>query len=196
MNPLNFTHHPHKDLLHYNNNLVNTRDEQGLLTHIWTIKSHTGVTYNDKADAGARVVVDIDILPYVTFTAADPPIGGLRIGPQISSTHTNKPDSIKNKLTNLHSGLRKIIKAQNHTILRSNNTTYSTILRKAREAGADQSVHGYSTAPYRAIWDSLEVAWEVHVHRCSRKHGPTFTCTKCQSPLSITPILGGLQTYS
>jgi hypothetical protein len=32
-------------------------------------------------------------------------------------------------------------------------------MRKAREVEADQSIHGYSTAPYRARRDSLEVAW-------------------------------------
>ena len=31
------------------------------------IKSHTCVTYNDEADAGARGVVDGDILPDITL---------------------------------------------------------------------------------------------------------------------------------
>jgi hypothetical protein len=52
IDPLNFTHHPHKDLLNYTNNLIKARDEQGLLTQIGKVKSHTGVTYNDEADTG------------------------------------------------------------------------------------------------------------------------------------------------
>jgi hypothetical protein len=39
--------------------------------------------------------------------------------------------------------------------------------------------------------DSLEVAWGVHIHRCKRKHNPSLICTKCQSPLTNTYILGG-----
>ncbi len=87
-----------------------------------------------------------------------PPLGDLRTWHQICSTHTSKHDG-KTKLSNLHSGLRKIIKTQNHTTLRPKHTIYSTILRKAREAGVDQSIRGYSTAPYRARRDTLEVAW-------------------------------------
>ena len=58
IDPLNFTHHPHKDLFHYTNNLIQTRDEQGFMTLIWKVKSHTGVAHNDGADAGARGAVD------------------------------------------------------------------------------------------------------------------------------------------
>ena len=36
----------------------------------------------------------------------------------------------------------------------------------------------------------------MHVHRCSRKHGPTLTCTKCHSPLNNTNIVGGCTTTS
>jgi hypothetical protein len=37
----------------------------------------------------------------------------------------------------------------------------------------------------------MEVAWGVHIHRCKRKHNPTLIiCTKCQSPLANTRILG------
>ena len=31
----------------------------------------------------------------------------------------------------------------------------------------------------------------MHVHRCKRKHNLSITCTKCQSPLTNTHILGG-----
>ena len=193
IDPLNFTLHPHKELTHYTNNLIKTRDEQCLLTEIAKVKSHTGVTYIDEADAGARNLVDEDILPNATFTAADPPIGGLRTWPQISITYIDQTNS-KNKLTYLHSGLHKFVKAQNHTTLRSNNTIYSTILRKAREVGATQSIHGYSTAPYRARRDSLEVAWGVHLHRCSRKHGPTLKCANVNPPLTTPISLGAADT--
>ena len=160
-------------LLLFTNNLIQTRDEQGLMTLIGKVKSHTGVAYNDEADAGSRGVVDGDILPDITFTTTDPPLGGLRTCPQICSTHTNNPDG-KTKLPNLHSGLRKIIKTQNHTTLHPKHTIYSTILRRARADGGDQSIHGYSTAPYRARRGSLEVTWGVNLHRCSKKHGSTL----------------------
>jgi len=122
------------------------------------VKSHIGVTHNDEADAGARGVVDGDTLPEIIFADADPPIGGMRTWPLIKVTYADNNCS-KSKLTNLHAGLRKIIKAQNHATPRTNNTIYRTILRKAREIGADHSIHGYSTAPYKAKRDSLEVAW-------------------------------------
>ncbi len=31
----------------------------------------------------------------------------------------------------------------------------------------------------------------MHTHRCKRKHNISFICTKCQSPLTNTHILGG-----
>ena len=34
------------------------------------------------------------------------------------------------------------------------------------------------------------------MHICSRKHGPTLTCTKCHSPLNNTPILVGCRSTS
>jgi ribonuclease HI len=78
VDPLNYKHHPHRDLLMKANNHIQIRDQQGLTTHIGKVKSHTGVTYNDTADAGARGVVDGDVFPDITFTEADPRIGGLR----------------------------------------------------------------------------------------------------------------------
>ena len=38
--------------------------------------------------------------------------------------------------------------------------------------------------------------WGVHIHRCRRKHGPSLTCTKWQSPLTNTHILGGRRVTS
>ncbi len=126
-------------------------------------------------------MVDGETLPDIIFTSADPPIGGLRTWPLINTTDADNKCN-KNKLANLHADLRKLIKAQNHTTHKPYNTIYSTILREARENGADHTIHGYSTSPYRARRDSLEVAWGVHVHRCRRGHGPTPICTKCLSP--------------
>jgi len=34
------------------------------------------------------------------------------------------------------------------------------------------------------------MAWGLHIHRCKRKHIPPLICTKCQSPLTNTYILG------
>jgi hypothetical protein len=115
--------------------------------------------------------VDGDILPDIAFTSANSLIGGLRTWPLIRTTHVYKNGG-KNKLTNLLAGLRKIIKAQNNATTLTNNTIYSTILRKAKETGADHSIHGYYTATYKTGRDSLEVAWRVHVLRCSRKMDP------------------------
>ena len=47
------------------------------------------------------------------------------------------------------------------------------------------------TTTFRARRDSLEVAWEEHIHKCKRKHSLSLICTKCQSPLTNTHILGG-----
>ncbi len=53
--------------------MPNTRQEQlDLTTHIGNVKSHTGVTHSDAAHTAARGVVDGDILPYATYTEADP----------------------------------------------------------------------------------------------------------------------------
>ena len=109
INPLRYAHRPHKELLRHANTLIKTIDENGLLTHIGEVKSYSGVTHNDEADAGARGMVDGDVLPDITFTSANPPIGGLRTWPLIRVTHV---DNIcgKSKLTSLHAGLRKKIK--------------------------------------------------------------------------------------
>jgi hypothetical protein len=101
--------------------------------------------------------MDEDILPDITNIYADPPIGGLRAWPVIRVTHDDNNYS-KIKLANLHACLRKVIKAQNYTTLRNNNTIYITTLRTAREAGAAHNIHGYSTTPYQARRDSPEAA--------------------------------------
>ena len=80
--------------------------------------------------------MDGDTLPDIIFTSADPQIGGLRTWPLIKVTHADN----KCSKTNSHADLRKIIKAQNHATPRTNNTIYNTILRKARESGADHII--------------------------------------------------------
>jgi len=139
-------------------------------------------------------VVDGDILPDITFTTADTPIGGLQTWPLLRVTDDDNNDS-KRKLINLHADLRKIIKAQNYTTLRTINTIHNTILRKAREVGADHITHVYSTAPYWARSYSLEVAWGVHVHGCCKKHGSTPIYAQNASPPSTTPTSRGAADY-
>ena len=79
-------------------------------THIGQVKSHTGVTHNDEADTAAREVVEGDKTPDITFTEADPPIGGLRTWPQIKRNNKDTTPNVT-KLADLHSSLRKIIRA-------------------------------------------------------------------------------------
>jgi hypothetical protein len=188
IDPFRYAQYLHKELLRQASTFIKTRDENGQQTHIGKVKLYTGVTHNGGADIGARGVVDRDTLPDIIFTSIDPLIGGLRTCPLIKFTHADN-NCNKNKLTNLYADLRKIIKAQNYATPRTTNTIYITILCKARETGADHNIHGYSTASCKARRDSLEVAWGIHVHRCSRKHGPTPTCTKCISPLNNTHVL-------
>jgi hypothetical protein len=64
-----------------------------LKTHIGKVKSHTDIEYNEAADKAARAVVDGKASLDITFDEADPPVGGLRIWPQIRSTTPNKPQT-------------------------------------------------------------------------------------------------------
>ncbi len=183
--------HTHTNLLWYANNIIKTRDDKGLTSHIGKVKSsHTRVNCNLENGVNASGVVDGEIFPDIIFTAADPPKGGHRTWPYIHNT-SDPRTHIKRNLTNLHTSLRKLIKTQIYSNHRANNTIYSNILKQTRAEGADHTIHGYSTTPYRARRDALEVAWGVHVHMCSRKHGPTPTCSQCKSPLNNTHILGG-----
>ena len=157
IDPLNYKHRPHRDLLRKANNHIPIRYQLGLTTHIGKVKSHTGVTHNDAADVGARGVVDGNILPDITFTEADPPIGGLWTWP-ISRNPNPYNTTTTNKWPYLHTSLRKLTRKHRSTTLKTTNILYSTILQNAREVGADHNIHGYSKAPYRARRDSLEDA--------------------------------------
>jgi hypothetical protein len=89
---------------------LRTRDSKQLRTLIGKIKSHTDIEYNELADVTARAVVDGDALPDITFTEADPPIGGLHTWPQIRKIARNKSDTI-HKITNLQTNIEKAINA-------------------------------------------------------------------------------------
>ena len=115
---------------------------------------------------------------------------GLRTWPQIRGTKKDTSPSIHN-LADLHSSLHKLIRTHTPNNTTRHSTIYGKILHDARTTGSDHTIHAYSTAPYRARRDSLEVAWGVHIHRCKRKHSPSLICTKCQSPLTTMHILGG-----
>jgi hypothetical protein len=154
--PHKFIHHQHKDLVILANNITHTRDKLEYTTHIGRVKSHTGVTHNDEADAGGRGDVEGTKTLGITFTAVDPPIGRLRTWPH---TCTHHPDNtpIITKIADLHNGLRKIIKNKPHTNNTSTNTADTHILQNARSLGSDYSIHLYSRSSYRARGDALEV---------------------------------------
>ena len=108
-----------------------------------------GVTHNDEADAAPRSVVEGRIEPDITFTGAEPTIGGPHTWSQCRTNNKNDTTTFA-KLPNLHSGIRKLI--NKHT---SNNTTnpytiYGNMLREARDSGVDHAIHTYSNTPYRA----------------------------------------------
>ena len=155
--PLSFIHDPHKHLLQLADNIMNTRDNMGYNTHIGEVESHAGVTHNDEADTSARNVVEGHKTPDITFTDADPPIGGLRTWPQIRRTSKDTPPNVT-KLADLHSRLRKIIRAHTSNTMTRHSTIYGKILNEARTKGSDHTIHAYSTAPFRARRNSLEVA--------------------------------------
>lgn len=93
------------------------------------IKStHTDIEYNEAADEAARAVVDGEATPNITFDEADPPVGGLRIGPQIMSTTPNQPDTII-ELTHIKTGMKTIIKETKCTTTKG---IFGELLKKAR----------------------------------------------------------------
>jgi ribonuclease HI len=190
IDPLSFNHHPHKEFLQLADDTIRSRDNMGYNTRIGKVKSHTGVTHNDEADTAARNVMEGQNTPDIIFTEADPPIRGLRTWTQIRGTPKDKSPSTHN-LADLLSSLHKLIRTHTPDNTTRHGTIYGQILHDARTTSSDHTIHAYSTAPYRARRDSLEVTWGVHIHRCKRKHSPTLICTKCQSPLTNTQILGG-----
>jgi ribonuclease HI len=190
VDPLCYNHHPHKELLQLADDIIRTRDNMGYNTHIGKVKSHTGVIHNDEVDAAARGVVEGQKTPDTIFTDADPPIRGLRTWPQIRRTKIDTTPNMHN-LADLHSSLHKLIRIHTPNTTTRHSSIYGQILHDARTTGSDHTIHAYSTTPYRARRDSLEMAWGLHIQRCKRKHSPSLICTKCQSPLTNTHILGG-----
>ncbi len=128
--------------------------------------------------------------PDITFKDADPPIRGLRTWPQIQGNNKDATPSI-HSLSDLHSGLYKLIRTHTPNTKTRSGTIYGKILQDARSTGSDNTIHAYSTAPYRARRDSLEVALGVHMHICKKKNSQSLICTKCQSQITNTHILGG-----
>ena len=106
--PYAFHNHQHKKLLKLADNIIRERDLKGYTIHIGKVKTHTGVVYNAVADEGARSVVDGKKRPDITFTDADPPIGGLRTWPQIKINKLHKSTQTT-KIADIPKGLRKIL---------------------------------------------------------------------------------------
>jgi len=176
--PHNFIHHQHKDHLIVAYNIINARDELGYTTYIGKVKSRIAVTHNDEADAGARGFVEGTKTPDITFTTADPPIGGLCTWPQTRTRHPDKISTIT-KIADLYNGLHKIIKNKPYPKKNSTNTANGHILQNGRVMRTAQIIYSYSNTLYRARRDALEVMCGIHIYRRRRKHGPSLTFTKC-----------------
>jgi hypothetical protein len=73
---LSFIHHPNKDLLKLDDDIIHTSDTLDYKKHRGKVKSCTGVTHNDEADEAVRSVVEGHIEPDITFAGSDPPEGG------------------------------------------------------------------------------------------------------------------------
>ena len=99
-NPYRYRHHLHKDLIKATTELIKVRD--GLATHIGIVKSHTGVIYNDAADAAAKDVASQKMAADTVFDELEPTVGGLRTWPIVRtpSPSTDEPDRIS-RFTNL-----------------------------------------------------------------------------------------------
>ena len=134
-------------------------------------------------------MVDGKTWPDIIFTEADPPIGGLRTWPQIKTTKPDKSIHIT-KISDVHNGIRKLLKTKPPKPQTSTTTTYSNILQHARELGADLNIDAHSDTPYRARRDALEVMWGVHVHRCRKKFRPPSSHAQNATHPTNTHILG------
>jgi ribonuclease HI len=154
--PHAFHNHQYKELLKLADNIIREKDLKECTAHIGKVKSHTGVVYTDAADEGARSVVDGKTRPDITFTKADPPIGGMRTWPQIK---TNKPVKSTQtiKIADIPSGLRKLLKTKPPNPRASTTMTYINILQHTGGLGAGHIIHAHSEAPYRTRRDALEV---------------------------------------
>ena len=76
--PLTYTNHIHKDLIHATEKIIRHRDGKGWTTHIGKVNTHTHISYNEEANATARAVVDGTLQPNNVFEDVAPPVRGLR----------------------------------------------------------------------------------------------------------------------
>jgi ribonuclease HI len=67
IDPLDFLHHPHKNLLQLADEIIHTRDNMWLKTNIGKVKPHTEVTHNDEVDTTARNVVEGHTQPDIIY---------------------------------------------------------------------------------------------------------------------------------
>ena len=194
--PASYSNHLHVELLRYIDNIIRARDANGLHTHIGKVKSHIDIHYNEVADEAARSIATGDAEPDVTFSAADPPVGGLRTWPFLRECREDDEDVLTN-LTDLKTDAKK--NAQKATLVNLQPTTvFNRLLQRAKSQGADYSIHAYSKSTYKDRRNSLEVAWGVHRYRMHHKFGKNqpLVCDKCKQKLTNTHILGGCYTTS
>ena len=191
-NPYRYRHHLHKDLIKATAELIKVRDDAGLATHIGKVKSHTGVIYNDAADAATKDVASQKMPANTVFDELDPPVGGLRTWPIVRtpSPSADEPDRIS-RFTNLRAEPAKRYK---EATLASVPTTslYGSLLQQSRINGADHSIHAYSTSGFRQRREALEVAWGAHKYRLLTKANKHRfpSCSKCGRKLTHTHMLG------
>jgi hypothetical protein len=76
IDPTCYKHYLHKEPLHLADQLLRARDTKQLQTHVGKVKSHTDIEYNESADSAARLLVDGEVPPDITFDEADPPHRG------------------------------------------------------------------------------------------------------------------------
>ena len=192
-NPYRYRHHLHKDLIKATTELIKVRDDAGLATHIGKVKSHTGVIYNDAADAAAKDVASQKMPANTVFDELDPPVGGLRTWPIVRtpSPSADEPDRIS-RFTNLRAEPAKRYKEATLTSVPT-TSLYGSLLQQSRINGADHSIHAYSTSGFRQRREALEVAWGAHKYRLLTKANKHRfpSCSKCGRKLTHTHMLGG-----
>ena len=191
--PYRYRHHLHRDLIKAVAELIRERDNAGLTTHIGKVKSHTGVAYNDVADAGAKDVATTKTTADTVFEEYDPPVGGPRTWPivRIPSHLEDEPDRIS-RFTNLKAEPAKRYKEAAYAKVPI-TTLYGGLLQQSRIHGADHTIHAYSTSGFRQRREALEVAWGAHKYRLLTKANKHRfpACSKCGQKLTHTHLLGG-----
>ena len=145
--PSSYSNHLHVEILRYIDDIIRARDANGLHTHIGKVKSHIDIHYNEVADEAARSIATGDAEPDVTFSAADPPVGGLRTWPLLMECKEDDEDVLTN-LIDLKTDAKK--NAQKATLVSLQPTTvFGRLLQRAKSQGADYSIHAYSKSTYK-----------------------------------------------